>query len=472
MRIDVQWASGESLQARIVLAPCTAADYVDVMGADPPRRAEEKGELWYCATPDGDVYPHCLSSPPLRLIVPYDQTGRRLVARRVGRAAVPPGPIYGDAWSPSPQEFCQLLELALGKSLPDVLGRVTGTSTSDAEEDDGTEEVADAAGARRASRGRGAAGRGEATSASGTPLPSEWVLERSTLPAGKWTVLATSDGAGTGPLTDLGVDCAVMVAGMGLGVRDSRHFLFANSQTSGGEALDARVLSIRESPSEGRHLQFRDAVGELSTTDWAKFPISGPRTTEWVCRFIRDQDIAPRSRHVKWRAEVRLDPSDQSVLEHEFCSRVLQLAVQYDQLNVSELACMELICRKLQMAEYRHRERVLGLANGDELLEDQHLYMGTGETRGMLMIAPALLSHVTEELHKEAAVLKERRKLREERASSRATGSGGGPSKPAAAALQSTVDKQKAEIAKLRAEIAGDGAQGSGPKGGGRGGGK
>ena len=37
----------------------------------------------------------------------------------------------------------------------------------------------------------------------------------------------------------------------------------------------------------------------------------------------------------------------------------------------------------------------------DELQEGLHLYVGVGETRGMLMVAPALLDHVTEELHRE-----------------------------------------------------------------------
>ena len=49
------------------------------------------------------------------------------------------------------------------------------------------------------------------------------------------------------------------------------------------------------------------------------------------------------------------------------------------------------------------------------LQEDLHLLMGTGETRGMLMIAQALLDHVTEEeLRREANGLKERQKICEE----------------------------------------------------------
>eukprot|EP00974_Lingulodinium_polyedra_P085000 8228023-Lingulodinium_polyedra.AAC.1 len=61
------------------------------------------------------------------------------------------------------------------------------------------------------------------------------------------------------------------------------------------------------------------------------------------------------------------------------------------------------------MSEYRHRERVLSGAARDEFGEDARLYLGLDETRGMVMIAPALLQHVAEESAKEAAVMKERR---------------------------------------------------------------
>eukprot|EP00959_Pyramimonas_sp_CCMP1952_P082368 1721012-Pyramimonas_sp.AAC.1 len=60
-----------------------------------------------------------------------------------------------------------------------------------------------------------------------------------------------------------------------------------------------------------------------------------------------------------------------------------RMAVVYDQLNITELACMELVSRKLQMCEYRRRGRAIGASQGDELLEDAHLFLGVGETRGL-----------------------------------------------------------------------------------------
>eukprot|EP00959_Pyramimonas_sp_CCMP1952_P208266 4356664-Pyramimonas_sp.AAC.1 len=77
------------------------------------------------------------------------------------------------------------------------------------------------------------------------------------------------------------------------------------------------------------------------------------------------------------------------------------------------------------MAEWRHRDRVLGRSK-DELFDDQFLYMGTGETRGLLMVSPELQEHINSELHREASILKEKRKVREERALARGGGGGGG----------------------------------------------
>ena len=118
-----------------------------------------------------------------------------------------------------------------------------------------------------------------------------------------------------------------------------------------------------------------------------EIPNLSSRDDSVVWKFIQNQDTAPRSRRVRWKAEVGLNASDKAVMDHEFSPQV------FDQLNVSELACMELIFREMQMPEYRHRERIPCGSGNDDLQEDLHLYMVSGESRGMLMIAPALWDH-------------------------------------------------------------------------------
>ena len=79
------------------------------------------------------------------------------------------------------------------------------------------------------------------------------------------------------------------------------------------------------------------------------------------------------------------------------------------------------------MIELRHKEKVCGNQLGGTVEEDSHLYLGTGPTRGMLMVCPALEEHVAQELGREAAAAKERRKLRQERKDQpKGAGRGGG----------------------------------------------
>ena len=104
---------------------------------------------------------------------------------------------------------------------------------------------------------------------------------------------------------------------------------------------------MRETERGRRHLPFRVDVSELSPTE------EGQIHHLW----LQDRSVAvsvrsrsgPRSVRVgrrKWVCERR-----QAVMDHEFCARVLQCAVVFDQLNVSKLARMELVCRKMQVSK-------------------------------------------------------------------------------------------------------------------------
>ena len=116
--------------------------------------------------------------------------------------------------------------------------------------------------------------------------------------------------------------------------------------------------------------------------------------------------------HAKFRADGRLQLADPGVGEHERCCRMLTSMACYDQLNLPNLASAELLSRSVQVTEERHRDKFV--AKGSEM-DDQHLYMGSQLGRGQVCVCPLLQEWVSEELRKESAVLKERRKAREER---------------------------------------------------------
>ena len=135
--------------------------------------------------------------------------------------------------------------------------------------------------------------------------------------------------------------------------------------------LDAGVLEIRSDADGRRSRSFRDSIAELHQTDWANWPVLGPRMARWCARFIAEHDLHPKSRYTKWKAEARLNMQDGGVATHELIMRVLELAICYDQLQIGELACFELLLRQAQLSEWRHRDRALGSRGQEEGYEDE-----------------------------------------------------------------------------------------------------
>ena len=153
----------------------------------------------------------------------------------------------------------------------------------------------------------------------------------------------------------------------------------------------------------------------LAESVWSHWHLTGARTVFWCCKFIVDVDGTPRARHTKWLHECKLSLADSGAADHETGMRCLEFALCYDQLCVSELACLELMMRKVQLAEMRYRERILGRLDRVDMADEEYLYLGEGETRGHIMLCPSLEEYVSGEMHKEGLLMKEKRKLREER---------------------------------------------------------
>ena len=109
-------------------------------------------------------------------------------------------------------------------------------------------------------------------------------------------------------------------------------------------------------------------------------------------------------------------PTDPAAQEHEFLCRAIEFGLTCDQLQGAELSCMELLVRPLQMLEMKHRDTAAGSLLVGSIGKDRDIYLGTGRTRGLLMIAPELEEVASRVLAQETSTAKERRKLREERA--------------------------------------------------------
>ena len=85
----------------------------------------------------------------------------------------------------------------------------------------------------------------------------------------------------------------------------------------------------------------------------------------------------------------------------------------YDQLAVTAISSAQPIVRQVQMAEGRYEDKVVGTSGEQHTLET-NLFAGALPRPG-LRICPAVSEWIATELRGESAILKERRKAREER---------------------------------------------------------
>ena len=113
-----------------------------------------------------------------------------------------------------------------------------------------------------------------------------------------------------------------------------------------------------------------------------------------------------------------LTASDVGVEDHKFLSEVLEAACCYDQLNAGELLSLEMVARRYQLWEEMYATSLRqGVSGGDVApwVDECTLFLGEDKGQGAALVSPDLEQWVAAEMQKESAVLKERRKAREER---------------------------------------------------------
>ena len=165
---------------------------------------------------------------------------------------------------------------------------------------------------------------------------------------------------------------------------------------------------------------FAQAVSLLSESTFNDWPVDGPRTLLWLLRTMAAGDTTPNRRHYWWRSVLGLGANEAGVGEHAFLSELLENGVCFDQLNCSELAVYEHISRRYQVLEESYRGRLQDKTMGTEstygLAEDElSLYVGKRSSTTTALVCPALQTFVAAGVAEKTAILKERRKGREER---------------------------------------------------------
>ena len=192
---------------------------------------------------------------------------------------------------------------------------------------------------------------------------------------------------------------------------------------------DARTLAINLRGDGSRELlawrEVASKVEEVAAPDW---PLNGPRTTDWVCRFIdRRGGGGPIAYHPWWQQARFLRSDDYQVKVHDLVCRTLELAGTYDSLDITNLACFEYLARAVQRIEHDYRDtedghhagsrgQPVGGGTGTGSMYDQEaVFSGLSQDKGQIMCCPALLEDLAGELSVATNVQKQLRKADEER---------------------------------------------------------
>eukprot|EP00435_Cladocopium_sp_Y103_P007924 s2848_g2.t1 len=138
---------------------------------------------------------------------------------------------------------------------------------------------------------------------------------------------------------------------------DERIGLARSSESCEGDdriaGEDVRTLTVTYGMNGERHRGFRETVKELTMCDFEDFPLQ-PRTSLEYCRAIASVAESATAQHHVWASGSRIPEGDRSLFEDEVLARILDAAIMYDCLNISNLACIELVCRRRQLLAEAH----------------------------------------------------------------------------------------------------------------------
>lgn len=174
-------------------------------------------------------------------------------------------------------------------------------------------------------------------------------------------------------------------------------------------ADDARTLSIRIGEDGQMHRDFRDSIEMSKKVEFGDWPVRGPRSTPWLVRQLSEGVHTPIAHHARFVSFLRMpvfDPPSR-------CSTRRGRAY-YKRWSATTRSTSSTWCRQLQLLEDRDYQ-LPDKAATSAAAEESSMYMGRSTAHGGV-VSPDLKDWIAGELAREASVLKERRKAREERA--------------------------------------------------------
>ena len=109
---------------------------------------------------------------------------------------------------------------------------------------------------------------------------------------------------------------------------------------------DARLMTPVVYDANGvRWREFPEAVTLLRSEALEDFPLEGERSFAWLAKYIKDHGRTPDGRQTKWASEQHIGKETSAYVLHDLCGLAIELCLCYDQLDGSNLACMEVVGR-------------------------------------------------------------------------------------------------------------------------------
>eukprot|EP00438_Fugacium_kawagutii_P035321 Skav206911 [mRNA] locus=scaffold808:332320:333552:+ [translate_table: standard] len=188
---------------------------------------------------------------------------------------------------------------------------------------------------------------------------------------------------------------------------------------------DVRTLEVTYGLNGERQRGFRESVKQLQQVEFSDFPFE-PRTCLEYVRAVSSIAESATAQHHMWVGSSKIPDGDRSIHEDEVLARIFDAAICYDCLNISNLSCMELVCRRRQLIAEAHSHSPAA----PSYVGVEH-FLGQTYKAGGGVVVPSLSDYVSKQLHAQAQIMKEKRKMSE----AKGVGKGGkdktGPKAPA-----------------------------------------
>ena len=188
---------------------------------------------------------------------------------------------------------------------------------------------------------------------------------------------------------------------------------------------DARILPISRGRGGRRYKSWVKLNEECSESDVADWPLNGARTAAWCLEYLVRMGQTIESHHEDFVRRCKLERNSWGVNAHWQSSNSLKCLGETDQCDLLNLVSAEAAFRELQTIEYSYLDKLKDLEGGGGggagrlTTEEQAMFAGTSRMATSLMICPALLDQVKQEVDREGGLLKNLVKSREARAALR-----------------------------------------------------